>query len=74
MITPTAKPGDPVHLLSVTVMLQPGDRVVIDPSLSEVSDASKLAGRGDLYGELGVLGEPRIDTVDNLVDDALLGT
>jgi NADPH:quinone reductase-like Zn-dependent oxidoreductase len=33
-----------------------GDRVVIDPSLSEVADDSKLGGRGDLYGELGVIG------------------
>jgi len=33
-----------------------GDRVVIDPSLSSVPDGSKLAGRGDLYGELGVIG------------------
>ena len=33
-----------------------GDRVVVDPSLAEVPEGSKLAGRGDLYGELGVLG------------------
>jgi NADPH:quinone reductase-like Zn-dependent oxidoreductase len=33
-----------------------GDRVVIDPSLSGVPEGSKLAGRGDLFGELGVLG------------------
>lgn len=33
-----------------------GDRVVVDPSLSEVPEGSKLAGRGDLYGDLGVLG------------------
>lgn len=33
-----------------------GDRVVIDPSMSGVADNSKLAGRGDLYGELGVIG------------------
>jgi NADPH:quinone reductase-like Zn-dependent oxidoreductase len=33
-----------------------GDRVVIDPSLAGVADGSKLAGRGDLYGELGVIG------------------
>ena len=36
--------------------LSVGDRVVIDPSLSEVPDDSVLAGRGDLYGELGVIG------------------
>lgn len=33
-----------------------GERVVVDPSLSEVPDGSKLAGVGDLYGELGVIG------------------
>jgi NADPH:quinone reductase-like Zn-dependent oxidoreductase len=33
-----------------------GDRVVIDPSLAGVSGDSKLAGRGDLFGELGILG------------------
>ena len=33
-----------------------GDRVVVDPSLTEVPDGSVLAGRGDLYGELGVIG------------------
>ena len=33
-----------------------GDRVVIDPSLSGVSDGSKFAGKGDLYGELAVIG------------------
>ena len=33
-----------------------GDRVVLDPSLSGVCEGSKLAGRGDLFGELAVLG------------------
>jgi NADPH:quinone reductase-like Zn-dependent oxidoreductase len=33
-----------------------GDRVVVDPSLAGVADGSKLAGMGDLYGELGVIG------------------
>ncbi|MEM8620804.1 MAG: zinc-binding dehydrogenase [Actinomycetota bacterium] len=33
-----------------------GDRVVVDPSLSGVAEGSKLAGRGDLYGELGIIG------------------
>lgn len=33
-----------------------GERVVVDPSMAGVSDRSKLAGMGDLYGELGVLG------------------
>ena len=33
-----------------------GDRVVIDPSLAGVPESSKLAGMGDLYGELGIIG------------------
>ncbi len=33
-----------------------GDRVVVDPSMAGVADGSKLTGRGDLFGELGVLG------------------
>jgi NADPH:quinone reductase-like Zn-dependent oxidoreductase len=33
-----------------------GDRVVVDPSLAGVAEGSKLAGRGDLYGELGIIG------------------
>lgn len=33
-----------------------GDRVVVDPSLAGVDDRSVHAGRGDLYGALGVLG------------------
>jgi NADPH:quinone reductase-like Zn-dependent oxidoreductase len=33
-----------------------GDRVVVDPSLAGVQGVSKLAGMGDLYGELGVIG------------------
>lgn len=33
-----------------------GDRVVVDPSLAGVADGSRLAGMGDLYGELGVIG------------------
>ncbi|CAB4362387.1 MAG: zinc-binding dehydrogenase [Actinobacteria bacterium] len=33
-----------------------GDRVVVDPSMAGVPDGSKLAGRGDLYGDLGVIG------------------
>ena len=35
---------------------KPGDRVLVDPSLSEVPEESKLSGMGDLYGELGILG------------------
>jgi NADPH:quinone reductase-like Zn-dependent oxidoreductase len=37
---------------SVTV----GDRVVIDPSLAGAPEGSKFAGKGDLFGELGVIG------------------
>jgi NADPH:quinone reductase-like Zn-dependent oxidoreductase len=33
-----------------------GDRVVVDPSLAGVDDRSKLGGRGDLFGELGIIG------------------
>lgn len=33
-----------------------GDRVVVDPSLAGVPDGSRLAGMGDLYGDLGVIG------------------
>lgn len=33
-----------------------GDRVVVDPSLAGVPATSELAGMGDLYGELGVIG------------------
>ena len=33
-----------------------GDRVVIDPSLSGVPVGSKFAGKGDLFGELAVIG------------------
>src|SRR3954453_22167460 len=33
-----------------------GDRVVVDPSMTEVPVGSKLAGLADLYGVLGVLG------------------
>ena len=33
-----------------------GDRVVIDPSMAGVADNCKYRGRGDLYGELGIIG------------------
>jgi len=36
--------------------VQVGDRVVVDPSLAGVADDSKLAGMGDLFGDLGVIG------------------
>ena len=45
-----ARVGSNVRTVSV------GDRVVVDPSMSGVPAGSRLAGRGDLYGDLGVLG------------------
>lgn len=33
-----------------------GERVVVDPSLAGVDEGSKLAGMGDLYGDLGIIG------------------
>ena len=36
-----------------------GSRVVVDPSMSEVSSSSSLHGRGDLYGDLDVIGATR---------------
>ena len=33
-----------------------GDRVVVDPSLAGAPDGSRLAGMGDFYGQLGVIG------------------
>ena len=33
-----------------------GDRVVVDPSMSEVPASSSLHGNGDLYGDLDVIG------------------
>ena len=42
--------GSEVSLVKV------GDRVVVDPSLAGVPDGSKLAGMGDLYGDLGIIG------------------
>jgi NADPH:quinone reductase-like Zn-dependent oxidoreductase len=33
-----------------------GDRVVVDPSLAGVAEGSELAGRGYLFGELGIIG------------------
>ncbi len=42
--------GDAVTRVAV------GDRVVVDPSLAGVADNSKLAGMGDLFGDLGIIG------------------
>lgn len=39
-------------VVNVTV----GDRVVVDPSLAGAPSTSKLAGMGDFYGNLGVIG------------------
>ena len=36
--------------------VQTGDRALVNPSLAEAPSGSKLAGMGDLYGELGVIG------------------
>ena len=36
--------------------LKIGDRVVVDPSLAGVSENSLLQGRGDLFGDLGIIG------------------
>ncbi len=41
---------------SDVTMVKPGDRVLIDPSLADVPEGSKLAGMGDLYGDLGIIG------------------
>ncbi len=48
--------GTVVEVGSGVSNIEVGDRVVIDPSMSGVPEGSKLAGRGDLFGELGVLG------------------
>ena len=36
--------------------VKPGERVVVDPSLSEVPEGSRLTGMGDIYGDLGIIG------------------
>jgi NADPH:quinone reductase-like Zn-dependent oxidoreductase len=48
--------GTVVEVGSEVTDVAVGHRVVIDPSMSGVPEGSKLAGRGDLFGELGVLG------------------
>lgn len=48
--------GEVVAIGSEVDDVDVGDRVVIDPSLAGVAGGSKLAGRGDLYGELGIIG------------------
>lgn len=48
--------GTVIELGSEVEGVSVGDRVVVDPSLAEVHEGSKLAGMGDLYGELGIIG------------------
>lgn len=48
--------GEVVAVGTEVTRVRIGDRVVVDPSLSEVPDGSALAGMGDLYGDLGVIG------------------
>ena len=45
--------GDEVKSIS---KVKVGDRVVIDPSLSGVPEGSRFSGKGELYGELAVIG------------------
>ena len=48
--------GTVVQVGSDVTTVAVGDRVVIDPSLSGVPVGSKFAGKGDLFGELAVIG------------------
>lgn len=48
--------GTVLHVGADVTDVAVGDRVVVDPSLAGVDARSKLAGMGDLYGELGVIG------------------
>lgn len=48
--------GTVLEVGSSVTAVSVGDRVVVDPSLAGVPEGSKLAGRGDLYGELGIIG------------------
>lgn len=48
--------GTIVGIGSEVSSVQVGERVIVDPSLTNVPENSKLSGRGDLYGELGVIG------------------
>ncbi len=48
--------GTVLEIGSDVTLVAIGDRVVVDPSLTEVPDDSKLAGMGDLYGDLGIIG------------------
>lgn len=48
--------GTVIEIGSEVDSVRVGDCVVVDPSMSMVSAGSKLAGMGDLYGDLGVIG------------------
>lgn len=48
--------GTIVEIGSAVESVRVGDCVVVDPSMSMVPAGSKLAGMGDLYGDLGVIG------------------
>ena len=48
--------GTVVETGAQVTRVNPGDRVLVDPSLSEVPTGSNLAGMGDFYGALGIIG------------------
>ena len=48
--------GTVIEVGSAVSRVRPGDRVLVNPSMSEVPEGSKLAGMDDLYGVLGVIG------------------
>lgn len=48
--------GTVIKIGDAVTSVKVGDRVIVDPSLTQVPEDSKLSGRGDLYGELGVIG------------------
>ena len=48
--------GTVIETGSGVTRVRPGDRVLVNPSMSEVPSGSKLAGMDDLYGILGVIG------------------
>jgi NADPH:quinone reductase-like Zn-dependent oxidoreductase len=48
--------GTVVATGSDVTTVEAGDRVVIDPSMSEVPEGCRYSGLGNFYGELGVIG------------------
>jgi NADPH:quinone reductase-like Zn-dependent oxidoreductase len=48
--------GTVIEVGKAVTRVKIGDRIIIDPSLTGVPEGSSLSGRGDLYGELGVIG------------------